>query len=475
MPRFCSLTHTSSSSKSQSKHYAHTDTHNPTLTTTRVVEPKARQHTETIVIEPVVTEKPTELKVGAVPKTMVTSVQTTGSAASAASVAAGSPGNVVLGSRIETASDIASCNIETLQNNTLSAHSWSVNFGVIIGNYEVEDASNTLYTSLLLWAGVGTIALGVSFLAPTYVSYALGAFVLTDLFLSSTIVSSAVTLMRFGTGTQILAGFGALAVMTIPIIAGGAGVYTHHFGGKYIEGAWQHSQFVAKYGILFKEYTQTYRGWMAVEKAMTVATGALEGMSTNRECSTVIYWGTAVYSSHFLSTAIFRPYNSIGTKLYSNPNVIFGSISFLQALPFGLASFQAVNPEYKNSTTINTVIEISPTIANAVVAALTIKDIIGCVKTKCWKTKPVAPLKDTDITDLSNTNTVDSNSDTTILTVPTRDHVDDAIEHMQPLLEQRREIPNPLKEVSNVHCHIDKQSGDHFVGLTFHNQNTESL
>ena len=345
---------------------------------------------------PVEVERPTERKQGAASKTVVAGVQKTGSVASAVSIASASSTNVVLGSRIETASEITLCNIAKLTNSTLSGHSWTPNLGVLIGDYEVEDASNTLYTSLLLWSGIGGVAVGVSFLVPAYASFAIGAFILTDLFLSSTITSSAVTMIRFGSGFQPLAGFITISIMSLPVILGGVGVYSKYFKAEYVKGVWKHSPFVTRYGILFKEYTGVFRGWMAVEKAMTIATGSLEGMSINSECYTIIYWGTGIFSAHFLATAIFRPYISLETKLYNNPNLIFGGISFLQVVPFVLASFQAANPEYKDNEAINTVIEISPTIANIIVTAITLKDGIVCIKNKCWKTKIVQNMVDND-------------------------------------------------------------------------------
>jgi hypothetical protein len=285
--------------------------------------------------------------------------------------------NIIHGGRLNIVSRLASCNLPELKDNRLSPHSWTFNYKIFLGGFEAAEASNILYSSQLFWGIITLGGLALGYFVPPTMPYVVRVLVGTTLFISPIMTSSSITLIRFGSTEQKVWGGLSLSIPLILTATSAFGLYSPLANIKYHNGVVTNSAFVKNFGILFNEYKQMWRGWVAVENLVSISAGILEGLSVNGNCRIITHAGTAIYSSYALSMVVVRPfYIKPGTFFYNNNNIIYSSIGILQSLPFILSSLKIEVSDLEDNENIDTAIEAISLVTNVALFALTIKDLI---------------------------------------------------------------------------------------------------
>jgi hypothetical protein len=353
----------------------------------------------------------------AIPSTQKAIATNTAAGASVASVLTLSTANVAIGSRINTAEKLSSCENIDFQNITFPEPSWSHHpLQFAIGDSPLKYEIGALVGNSALYVGGVAILAGLSCAVGAISSgslltaYALGApalffpgsHALLAGYLFPEIASSSATLIKYG--SPALQAAGSLALITM----GGHSIYYGRFAWKMKATfsakklKWRAPKnkpgYIKKYGIYFDDYYQSTREAFSIDNIFNIATGFLSGYNPGElsECNSMLYTGTALYSSYFLYLLARRPYISTFN------NIFYISMAALQAIPLILKTIQVNSPDLKNSTSMNMAIEIMPVIANYALTAKSVFDLWQMIKESSCYTKSSMP--DSSSSDSDNDN-----------------------------------------------------------------------
>ncbi len=296
--------------------------------------------------------------------------------------------NVAIGSRINTADKLSSCDTLDFQNITFPQPSWSHHpLQFSLGDSPLKYEIGALVGNLALYVGGFSILTGLSWYFGAPAIFFPGSHALLAAYFFPEIASSSATLIKYGSpGIKIAA--------TLPLILMGAhSIYYGNFlwtleatfSTKKLK--WRapknKPEYTKKYGTYFEDYSKSKLEAFPVDNMFNIATGFLSGFNPDElsECNNMLYSGTALYSGYFIYLLARRPYIS------TLNNVFYISMAALQATPLILKTVQVNYPDLKNSTSMTSAIEVTPVIANYALAAKTIFDIGKLIKESSCCTK----------------------------------------------------------------------------------------
>ena len=318
-----------------------------------------------------------------IPTTVTAPAKTAGSVASATSIASVSASSVPQASRINTISNLLTCNAD----NTFDAQplDWNASptqlylgsgmfryvDGAVLGNWLLFGVTTATYT-------IATLKFGAVPLRYP------GPLMLVNLFLSAPTAQAAVTLLRFGNVFERILGSLSLLAQLGSIVGISRFLWkdfpattekepTRSFFSEVIRKPiysalnlpvpritrqkWlsleANNDYVYQYRPLFKDYRKPWYGFIAAELTMTISSGVLDAFQVDpaSSCNPLLYVSTAVYGVYAVSIVFIHPHRQQFDRYY------FGVVATAQFAALLIGSLRIAIPSLQNNTELQTVAE----------------------------------------------------------------------------------------------------------------------
>lgn len=331
------------------------------------------------------TTKPTSIPVQA-----QTASHATASAVSATSV---SPVTAGIAIRANTITATMSCEEHFYHNNTFAlSDNLSPSLNFLIGEAEDKSAySNLLYSSALLigsFALIGTITyfappalVGIKIIAAIATHFP-GNFLPLSMFLSATAITSSITILKIqqnrGSLKAIMAQGGATLNLVSSVVQ--LGYYTQKATtikehAVFKDNKWiafeGEEKYVKKHRVAFQDYREGKEWFVAIDIGMNIATSAMPGWKPDAlsDCASTKHVATALYTAYTITQITAQPHAETYHKIANSAaNILICTTAVLN-------SAQEIQPDLKNSSTINDIINTAPMFATAIATGIGIYDI----------------------------------------------------------------------------------------------------
>jgi len=317
-------------------------------------------------------------QISLIPKSFVNTANNIGQVSSVASAIAISPSNVVQASRNTAILSITNCQDGTKFTNKLLAWNESPT-QISLGNSVTQYVDGAVFGNWLLFGASAAIHKFAAYKiseGDTRLQFP-GFLMGINLFLATTTIASGIKMIRFGDDVE--KAFGAISVTAQTASVVGIGIFlkntfsakTEYFNSdlptilkpilslfslhRNIEYVSSDPSYVAKYGMLFKDYKPSLYWFIVPDLTMTLTLGVLDsfGISTN-SCNSLIYATTAVQGIYTISLLVFTPHLTLNDKVYFS---FIATGLFISTL---LESLQRAIPELENNVIIKTTAEAIP-------------------------------------------------------------------------------------------------------------------